>query len=237
MKTVFTTQEGVKMNSKLNFGSTKKIENEFQFLMTTYESIFDEEFDYFYRITIDKYIQLAYSYKKSELKIIAQFKLQHNSKKDNIIFIIKKYIEANHLYNGYPTLKESPLFSTEEFNEIIHEIEHPKNITIEKTSKKITPLISYMIQQKLNPKPTGFNENSWIAKCPSGGNHFLQVVTNTEKWGCGYCKRKGGLQELKNWIIEKKNMDAQNRLSTMMKELKKGSIQTKKTMKWWMNRY
>ena len=29
MKTVFTTQEGVKMNSQLDFGSTKENENEF----------------------------------------------------------------------------------------------------------------------------------------------------------------------------------------------------------------
>jgi hypothetical protein len=43
MKTVFTTQEGVKMNSQLDFGSTEEIGNEFQFLMTTYETMFDEE--------------------------------------------------------------------------------------------------------------------------------------------------------------------------------------------------
>jgi hypothetical protein len=61
MITVFTTQEGVKMNSQLDFGSIEKIENEFQSLMTTYENMFDEEFDYFYRITPDRYIQLAYS--------------------------------------------------------------------------------------------------------------------------------------------------------------------------------
>ena len=48
MKTVFTTQKGVKMNSQLDFGNTAKIKNEFQFLMTTYETQFDEEFDYFY---------------------------------------------------------------------------------------------------------------------------------------------------------------------------------------------
>jgi hypothetical protein len=47
MITVFTTQEGVKMNSQLDFGSIEKIENEFQSLMTTYENMFDEEFDYF----------------------------------------------------------------------------------------------------------------------------------------------------------------------------------------------
>jgi len=100
MKTVFTTQEGVKMNSQLDFGSTENIRNEFQFLMTTYETIFEEEFDYFYRITPDSYLQLAYSYPKSKLEIKAQYKLQFDSKKKDIIFIIKQYIDANQLYNG-----------------------------------------------------------------------------------------------------------------------------------------
>jgi len=27
-------------------------------------------------------------------------------------------------------------------------------------------------QQQLHPKATGFNEDSWTASCPSGGNHF-----------------------------------------------------------------
>jgi hypothetical protein len=72
MKTVFTTQEGVKMNSQLNFVSTESIGNEFQFLMTTYETLFEEEFDYFYRITSDGYLQLAYTYPKSTLEIKTQ---------------------------------------------------------------------------------------------------------------------------------------------------------------------
>jgi hypothetical protein len=201
MITVFTTQEGLKMNSQLDFGS---IENEFQSLMTTYENMFDEEFDYFHRITPNGYIQLAYSYTKRSLEIKAQYKLQFDSKKKDIIFIIKQYIEANQLYNGYPKLKDSIVFSHDEFDKIILEIKSPKNIKKGKASKKITPLISYTRQQQLNPKPTGFNENSWTANCPSGGNHFIQIVTTNDQWGYGYCHRKGGLIELKQWLQELK---------------------------------
>lgn len=196
MKTVFTTQEGVKMNSQLDFGSTESIRNEFQFLMTTYETMLEEEFDFFYRITTDGYIQLAYSYQKSNLEIKAQYKLQFDSKKKDIIFIIKQYIEANQVYNGYPKLKDSIVFSHDEFDEIIFGIKKSKIIEKENASKKTTPLISYVRQQELNPKPTGYNENSWTASCPSGGSHFIKIVTTYDQWGCGYCKRKGGVDEL-----------------------------------------
>jgi hypothetical protein len=57
------------MNSQLNFVSTESIGNEFQFLMTTYETMFNEEYEYFYRITSDGYLQLAYSFHKSALEI------------------------------------------------------------------------------------------------------------------------------------------------------------------------
>jgi hypothetical protein len=206
MKTVFTTQEGVKMNSQLNFGNTAKIKNEFQFLMTTYETLFDEEFDYFYRITPDGYIQLAYSYNKSSLEIRAQYKLKFDLKKENIKYIVFECIEANHFYNGMPKLKNSDVFTHDEFDEIIFNIENPKNIQKERARKKITPLISFIKQQQLYPKPTGFNENSWTASCPSGGKHFIQIVTTNDQWGCGYCHRKGGLIELKHWLQELKSI-------------------------------
>ena len=237
MKTVFTTQEGVKMNSELDFGSTATIKNEFHFLMTTYETLFDEEFDYFYRITDEGYIQLAYSYYNDELQIKVQYKLQFDSKKEDIIHAVHQLIEANHLYNGYPTLKDSVVFTQLEFDTIISDIKTPKIIEKAKATQKITPLITFLEQQQLHPKPTGFNENSWTANCPSRGNHFIQVVTTNDQWGCGYCKRKGGIEELEKWLQERKSIEDQKRLTTMVKELEKGSIQTKKTLKWWLNRY
>ena len=237
MKTVFTTKEGVKMNSQLDFGNTANIKDEFHFLMTTYETIFEEEFDYFYRITDDGYIQLAYSYNNSKLSIKAQYKLKFQNKKENIISIVSNLIEANYLHDGYPTLKDSVIFTQLEFDKIISDIKAPKTILKEKAKQKITPLITFLEEQQLHPMPTGCNENSWTAKCPSGGNHFLQVVTTNDQWGCGYCKRKGGKEELEKWLQERKSIKDQKRLTTMMKELEKGSIQTKKTLKWWLNRY
>ena len=62
-------------------------------------------------------------------------------------------------------------------------------------------------------------------------------VTKEDDWGCGYCKRKGKLPELKAWMQEIKIKEDQKNLSRMLKELKSGSIQTKETLKWLMNRY
>lgn len=234
MKTVCSTQEGVNINAKLNFGSTKEIVNEFQYLMTTYETDFEAEFNYYFRITDDNYIQLANSFEKDDLKIIAQYKKKTINFKENVIFIVKAYVEAYCLYDGFPKLKNSIVFSQKEFGDLINDIK------IEKTKKAIekeTPLISFLRDNELYPIPSGNNSNSWIAKCPSGGNHFIQIVTTNDEWGCGYCNRNGRINELKQWLREISVKNDQKNLSKMMQELKNGGIQTKEILNWWLNRY
>ena len=237
MKTVFTTQEGVKMNSNLDFGGTTDIENEFQYFMTTYETIFEEEFDFYYRITDDNYIQLANSYEGSELNIVAQYQLKHKNFKENIKHIVIQNIEAHYLYDGLPSLKNSTVFTQVEFDEVINGIIDKKKNFQETALKNETELIAFLRKNKLNPKPSGNNSNSWIAKCPSEGNHFIQVVTTKDEWGCGYCNKKGTITEMKKWLWEIAIKKDQKNLSKMMQELKNGGIQTKETLSWWMNRY
>jgi hypothetical protein len=54
-------------------------------------------------------IHLAYSFEKSTLKIKVKYKLQLDSEKEDIIFIVKQSIEGNQLYYGYSKLK-GPLY-------------------------------------------------------------------------------------------------------------------------------
>lgn len=238
MKTVFSNLEGVKMNSKLDFGDTKDIITEFIYLMDTTESLWDAEFRYFYRITDDKYIQLAYSLEGGDLKIIAQFKLRYKNLIDNITFIVKENIEAHLPFDGFPIFEKSTVFSEQEFNNIIQGIKNEKDAIRENAKAKETPIIHYLRAQKLNPRPTGNNPNSWVANCPCGGQHFIMVVTTDDEWGCGYCRRKGKMPELEKWIQEIKVKKDQKNLSRMQQELKKyGAIQSTDLLNWWINRY
>jgi hypothetical protein len=200
MKTVFTKEEGVKMNSKLDFGSTEDIADEFQYLMDTLETMFDEEFQYYYRVTDDDYIQLAYVYHNCLLKIIAQFKLKFKELKENITFIVRENIEAHLLYDGFPVFEKSTVFTEREFNKIIQDIKDEKDSFIELAKRNETPLIQYLKEQKLYPRPTGNNQHSWVAKCPSGGNHKIIVSTLNDEWGCGYCNKGGEISGLKKWL-------------------------------------
>ncbi|EAQ42513.2 hypothetical protein [Polaribacter sp. MED152] len=110
-----------------------------------------------------------------------------------------------YLYQEYPGFISSKMITGYEFNRVIQKIVHEKKAIKQKAKKTITPLIQYLEKFHLYPNPLGNNERSWIAKCPSGGNHFLMVVTTTDEWGCGYYKRKGKLEELKKWLSEIKS--------------------------------
>jgi hypothetical protein len=238
MKTVFTTQEGVKMNSQLDFGDITPIIRQFHFFLETTETMWDLDIQHYYRITDDDFIQIAVSVDGTDPEIRAQYKLRYSSLKENVQFVIEELFEANLLYNGYPKFNKSELFSKQEFEiDIVGKMKREKQQIKDETLSKETPIISFLKEQGLAPKPSGTSIGSWMAKCPNGGKHFITVVAGSDEWGCGYCKKKGKLHQLEKWIQEIKNRNDQKRLTQMLKEIKKGSIQTKETLKWWINRY
>ena len=51
----------------------------------------------------------------------------------------------------------------------------------------------------LSPRPSGGNPWSWEARCP-GTNHSLMLQAKSGEWGCGWCRRKGGVEELKEFV-------------------------------------
>ena len=201
MKTVFTTQEGVKMNSQLDFGDITPIINQFHFFLETTETMWDLDIQHYYRITDDHFIQIAVSVDSTDPEIRAQYKLRYSSLKENVQFVLEELFEANLLYNGYPKFNKSELFSKQEFEiNIVGEMKREKQQIKDETLSKETPIISFLKEQGLEPIPSGTAKGSWMAKCPNGGGHFIMVVAGSDKWGCGYCKQKGKLPELEKWI-------------------------------------
>jgi len=47
----------------------------------------------------------------------------------------------------------------------------------------------------LAPEPTGGKVGNWLARCP-GTSHTIMISSTSEQFGCGYCKVKGGPEEL-----------------------------------------
>ena len=210
MKTVFTSQEGIKMNSQLDFGDITPIINQFHFFLETTETMWDLDIQHYYRITDDHFIQIAVSVDGTYPEIKAQYKLKNASLKENVRFVLEELFEAHLLYNGYPKFIKSELFSKQEFEiDIVGKMKRAKQQIKDETLSKETPIISFLKKQGLAPIPSGTAIDSWMAKCPNEGKHFIRIVTSSDEWGCGYCKQKGKLPQLEKWIQEIENRNDQ----------------------------
>jgi hypothetical protein len=62
-----------------------------------------------------------------------------------------------------------------------------------------TEIIHVARELGLNPEPAGIGPIQWYANCP-GKQHRLMITTSDDQFGCGYCRVKGGVDELRAFI-------------------------------------
>jgi hypothetical protein len=72
----------------------------------------------------------------------------------------------------------------------------------QKVSK--APIIELANELGLNPRPAGHNDSAWVADCPRR-SHTLMLSSSNE-FGCGYCRRKGGPAELRAFADDVKSL-------------------------------
>jgi hypothetical protein len=58
-------------------------------------------------------------------------------------------------------------------------------------------IVQTATELRLGPEPTGGKVGNWLARCP-GTNHTIMISSRREEFGCGYCKVKGGPEELRH---------------------------------------
>jgi hypothetical protein len=55
---------------------------------------------------------------------------------------------------------------------------------------------------QLDPRPSGTHPSAWMANCPET-NHWLMIGADSNTWDCGWCKRRGGPDELRAFVMER----------------------------------
>ena len=109
-------------------------------------------------------------------------------------------------FSGRPVLIKSEIFSEKWFNVLLEKgskIQDERNeIAILENSN--VEIIKFCESVGLNPRPEGSSPTNWYANCPSGGAHPIMISTISQEWGCGYCKKKGDLIALKDWLNTKR---------------------------------
>lgn len=159
----------------------------FDFNQTT---IFIKKFDH--RNKEEK--ELQFPLKSEAANIIAEL----------IDFIIT-IMSDKYNFVGRPVFVQSNFFSKSLFEEMLKQ---GINLMNEKHDLAVrlnaeNELIIYCKSIGLNPEPNGSGPTNWEANCLSGGQHRLMISTESNEWGCGYCKRKGDINSLQKWYESK----------------------------------
>lgn len=90
----------------------------------------------------------------------------------------------------------------ETFDKMIRSIENELEANT-KFAEKNKPEIAYVAEELgFYTRPDGKIENHWRATCP-GINHYLQLQSTENVFFCGYCKRCGGIDELRSFVKER----------------------------------
>lgn len=171
---------------------------------------------YFYRITNDDYIQWIDVFlndendeksiieaSKKPQKIVCQYKYDYDfSFIENLLIVFADFIHARSMFDGRVIKFKSDLISDIQFRQI------QENIANRKKGAAKSKLLDLMKVNGLSPKVHDAKKGLYLSRCVNSGNHYLFISISPEKeeWGCGYCKRKGGIEELKQWIFEKKTI-------------------------------
>ena len=81
--------------------------------------------------------------------------------------------------------------------------EHDEN-TEAALLEELNEIVIAAEELNLRPRPTGTGPHHWAANCP-GTNHTLMIESETNQFGCGYCRRNGGRDELRAFVEERAN--------------------------------
>jgi len=68
-----------------------------------------------------------------------------------------------------------------------------------------TEIIHVARELGLRPEPAGFGPVQWYANCPKGRAHRVMITTGDDEFGCGYCRVKGGVDELRALVAEQRS--------------------------------
>ena len=123
------------------------------------------------------------------------------------VAVIDMLVRARWPYEVAGAIVEEGLIRAAVWNSGLHlfreEIEANTRKAREEIEARPSPVVEVARELGLNPQPHGTGAGNWKARCPET-NHPLFISTVSDQWGCGWCKRKDGAEELRQFVVERR---------------------------------
>lgn len=89
------------------------------------------------------------------------------------------------------------------FTAIVELIEEALDGNAEMARRDDSEIIAVARELGMYPEPTGTGPHHWRSRCPET-NHGLYIHSGSNTFGCGYCCRNGGPEELRQFVYDRK---------------------------------
>jgi hypothetical protein len=88
------------------------------------------------------------------------------------------------------------------YNGIVQAIRAEREANSREAKRHRTGIIRAARKLGLCPQPHGTDTDSWVANCPGTG-HPIFFTASANQFTCPWCRRKGGPEELRTFVIER----------------------------------
>jgi hypothetical protein len=137
------------------------------------------------------------------------------SKREAAAQLLYAYVRSR-TYYGFPAPPyRKGLLTSSELENIVgavtDEFDRNSRPAEKKRGQHEAPIIKMARELNLNPKPAGHNNSAWIADCPRR-SHWIMISPSLNEFGCGYCRRKGGPKELKDFCHSAVRLDGRDKV-------------------------
>lgn len=126
---------------------------------------------------------------------------RHGSKRKAAARILDTHVRSRVHYECPVPPYQPGLLTNGELESIVEaiadELKRNSGVAEEEQRRHEAEIIKMARELGLDPRPAGHNDSAWMASCPQTGNHWLMISPKHNQFGCGYCRRKGGPQELR----------------------------------------
>jgi hypothetical protein len=126
---------------------------------------------------------------------------RRGSKREAAAQLLDAHVRSRVHFEGPVPPYQSGLLTSGELEAIVEgiaeELTRNSRMAAEKQFRQEAPIIKMARELGLAPRPAGHNDSAWMAGCPQSSNHWIMISPERNEFGCGYCRRKGGLQELR----------------------------------------
>lgn len=125
--------------------------------------------------------------------------------KESARILLEAFWRARHGFIGPTEFLQAGLLDGGEFQDLRDAIsgETAANETAALRHRD-APIVRTARELGLNPRPAGHSPDAWMASCP-GTSHWLMIGPITNEFGCGWCRRAGGPDELSIFAEERRH--------------------------------